>query len=55
MLSLLRVLILGWCCREHEELFDQAVEIVGTKKFEQQKQYVQGEVAKQVYCFTGVI
>ncbi|KAE8910377.1 hypothetical protein PF005_g9171 [Phytophthora fragariae] len=34
--------------KDHEELFNQAVEIVGTKKFEQQKQYVQEEVAKQV-------
>ncbi|KAG7393593.1 hypothetical protein PHYPSEUDO_007430 [Phytophthora pseudosyringae] len=41
---------------EHEELFDQAVEIVGTKKFEQQKQYVQDEIAKQVQsCFEAVL
>jgi hypothetical protein len=38
-----------WCrCRKHEELFDQAVEVIGSKKFEQQKDYVQDEVAKQV-------
>ncbi|KAG6974890.1 hypothetical protein JG687_00000122 [Phytophthora cactorum] len=42
--------------KEHEELFDQAVEIIGTKKFEQQKQYVQDEVAKQVQnCFEAVL
>ncbi|ETK77933.1 hypothetical protein F441_16235 [Phytophthora nicotianae CJ01A1] len=42
--------------KEHEELFDQAVEIVGSKKFEQQKQYVQDEVAKQVQsCFEAVL
>eukprot|EP00644_Phytophthora_capsici_P002269 jgi/Phyca11/568079/estExt2_Genewise1.C_PHYCAscaffold_270317 len=34
--------------KDHEELFDQAVEIIGTKKFEQQKEFVQNEVAKQV-------
>ncbi|KAG3121052.1 hypothetical protein PI124_g22 [Phytophthora idaei] len=42
--------------KEHEELFDQAVEIIGTKKFEQQKRYVQDEVAKQVQnCFEAVL
>ncbi|KAF1784105.1 hypothetical protein GQ600_22454 [Phytophthora cactorum] len=42
--------------KEHEELFDQAVEIIGTKKFAQQKQYVQDEVAKQVQnCFEAVL
>ncbi|POM62776.1 Uncharacterized protein PHPALM_28029 [Phytophthora palmivora] len=42
--------------KEHEELFDQAVEIVGTKKFDQQKQYVQDQVAKQVQsCFEAVL
>ncbi|OWZ24835.1 hypothetical protein PHMEG_00016 [Phytophthora megakarya] len=42
--------------KEHEELFDQAVEIVGNKKFEQQKQYVQDQVAKQVQsCFEAVL
>ncbi|TDH65210.1 uncharacterized protein CCR75_001528 [Bremia lactucae] len=34
--------------RDYEELFNQAVEIVSPKKFEQQKQYVQDEIAKQV-------
>ncbi|RMX62276.1 hypothetical protein DD238_000844 [Peronospora effusa] len=42
--------------KKHEEMFDQAVEIVGAKKFEQQKQYVQDEVAKQVQsCFEAVL
>ncbi|KAI9906275.1 hypothetical protein PsorP6_004283 [Peronosclerospora sorghi] len=42
--------------KNHEELFDQAVEIIGTKKFEQQRQYVQDEVAKQVQrCFEAVL
>ncbi|KAG6609458.1 ABC transporter A family member 1 [Phytophthora cinnamomi] len=42
--------------KKQEDLFDQAVEIVGTKAFEQQKQYVQDEVAKQVQsCFEAVL
>ncbi|KAL4152171.1 hypothetical protein PRNP1_009106 [Phytophthora ramorum] len=42
--------------KEHGELFDQAVEIVGKKKFEQQKQYVQDELSKQIQsCFNAVL
>ncbi|CAH0477368.1 unnamed protein product [Peronospora belbahrii] len=42
--------------KEHDEMFDQAVEIIGKKNFEQQKKYVQDEVVKQVQsCFEAVL
>uniref|UniRef100_M4BJR3 Uncharacterized protein n=1 Tax=Hyaloperonospora arabidopsidis (strain Emoy2) TaxID=559515 RepID=M4BJR3_HYAAE len=42
--------------KDNEKLFDQAVDTIGTMKFEQQKQFVQSEVAKQVQtCFEAVL
>uniref|UniRef100_A0AAV1VMS6 SET domain-containing protein n=1 Tax=Peronospora matthiolae TaxID=2874970 RepID=A0AAV1VMS6_9STRA len=42
--------------KDNEKLFDQAVDTIGTMKFEQQKQFVQDEVAKQVQtCFEAVL
>ncbi|CAI5711996.1 unnamed protein product [Hyaloperonospora brassicae] len=42
--------------RDNEKLFEQAVDTIGGMKFEQQKQYVQSEVANQVQnCFEAVL
>ncbi|CEG49169.1 uncharacterized protein PHALS_06948 [Plasmopara halstedii] len=47
---------LQYANKDHEELFAQAVDIIGSKNFEQQKEYVQDEVAKQVqHSFEAVL